>query len=559
MIGLAKKRYSWWLALLLVGGLGLGFKTAGDYFEISKNMEIFGKLFTEVNTVYVDETNPTELMRTGIDAMLQNLDPYTNFYSESQIEESKIMSTGQYSGIGAAIGLRRGKLMVLELYENGPADQAGLRVGDELIGIDQERFSQPALQLEQARNLLLGEKGSQIMIRIKRANKSDESSLTITRGGTSVQQENVPFYGMATDDIGYILLSGFMADAGREVAEAAKKLKADNPELKAYILDLRGNPGGRLDQAVEVSNVFLPEGEFITEMKGRTRESKQKFYTLKAPVNTEIPLAVLVNSGSASASEIVSGSIQDLDRGVIIGQRSFGKGLVQNVLPLSYNTQMKVTIARYFTPSGRCIQAIDYSQRNADGSVGRVADSLVKAFKTRNGRTVYDGGGVDPDLAVPLSPTPPIAKALNEQGLIFDFVTDFAQKNEEISSPREFKISDALYQEFVEYVSGRDFAFDTKTDQQVKQFEKLLGKADMAADMQEEVAALKERLVAEKNRDLTRHQQAISKLLHREIINRYYFKQGVLEASFVGDPVLLEAIEVLNDPPAYSATLSGKK
>ena len=348
-----------------------------------------------------------------------------------------------------------------------------------------------------------------------------------------------------------------MGNAGKEVAAATKKLKKDNPSMNAIILDLRGNPGGRLDQAVEVSNVFIPKGQLITEMRGRTPESKGRFPTLYPAVDTDIPLAVLVNNRSASASEIVAGSIQDLDRGIIVGQRSFGKGLVQNVRPLSYNTQMKVTIARYFTPSGRCIQAIDYSQRNrnADGSAGKIADSLINEFKTRNGRLVYDGGGVDPDVAVNPPAMPPVIRALNEQGIIFDYTTQFASQHDSIASPRDFNITDAMYADFSAFVQERGFDFSTQTDKQLEILEKVMEKAGHAPEMEAKLNKLKQELQTEKGRDLTRHKAAISEQLRTEIINRYYYKQGVLEAAFSHDPVILKAVELLNSSEKYKQIL----
>ena len=542
------------LAILLF--FSVGFKTAGDYFEISKNMDIFGKLYTEVNRVYVDETNPTDLMHKGIDSILKTLDPYTNFYSESQIENSKIYSTGQYSSIGAEVGIRGNKVLILELFEKGPADEAGLQVGDELVKIDDETISEVARTLDDVNNLLLGEQGSMVTLTVKRPGEGIEQEISIARGGTETQRENVPFSGMVNNDIGYILQTGFMQDAGREVAQALISFKKENPNLKGVILDLRGNPGGRVDEAVNVSNVFINQGERIVEMRGRTPESRQSFRTLRQPVDTDIPVAVLVNRRSASASEIVAGSIQDLDRGVIIGQRSFGKGLVQNVRPLSYNTQMKITIARYYTPSGRCIQAIDYFHRDAEGQAGKVADSLISEFKTRNGRIVYDGGGIDPDIPISAEDNPPVRQGLIEQGLIFDFVTRFSQTHDSIAGPRAFQLNDEIYEEFVAFVRERGFDFPTQTDKQLENMREVLKKESRASDLAQTLASFEKLLEEEKQKDLFRHKDAISIQLKREIINRYFFKQGVLMASFEDDPLILEAVEVLNDTERYKSLLT---
>ena len=554
-----KKRQTHILALVaILLFFTVGFKTAGDYFEISKNMDIFGKLYTEVNRVYVDETSPTDLMHKGIDSILKTLDPYTNFYSESQIENSKIFSTGQYSSIGAEVGIRGDKVLILELFEKGPADEAGLQVGDELLKIDTEEIAQAARTLDDVNNLLLGEQGSAVELTIKRPGEDVEKHITVMRGGTDTQRENVPFSGMVSNDIGYILQTGFMQNAGREVAQALISFKKENSNLKGVILDLRGNPGGRVDEAVNVSNVFIDQGERIVEMRGRTPESQQSFRTLRQPVDTAIPVVVLVNARSASASEIVAGSIQDLDRGVIIGQRSFGKGLVQNVRPLSYNTQMKITIARYYTPSGRCIQSIDYFNRSDDGQAGKVADSLISEFKTRNGRIVYDGGGIDPDIPILAEANPPVRQGLIEQGLIFDFVTRFAQQNDSIDGPREFKLNDDIYKEFVAFVRERGFKFPTQTDKQLENMREILKKEAKASELDQTLTSFEKLLEEEKQKDLFRHKDAISIQLKREIINRYYYKQGILEAAFEDDPLILEAVKVIKDPEQYKSLLTNK-
>jgi carboxyl-terminal processing protease len=551
------KKMAGWVGLIFIFfSLGFITQTKDEFFEVAKNMEILGQVYKEINQIYVDETNPTQLMRTNIEAILSDLDPYTNFYSESQIEYSKVMSTGQYSGIGAEIGVRENKVIILELFENGPADQAGLRVGDEVEKIDDETIGDGDQALEKANSLILGEKGSEVQVTVSRSGDDSPLTFTLARGGTESQSENVPYYGMATPTIGYILLSGFTQNAGSEVADAANKLKADHPEIEGFILDLRGNPGGRLNEAVNVSNVFIPKGQLITEMRGRTVESKNTFYTRFPPVDTEIPLAVLVNSRSASASEIVSGSIQDLDRGVVVGQRSFGKGLVQNVIPLSYNTQMKITIAKYYTPSGRCIQAIDYSHRNEDGSVGRVPDSLINEFKTKNGRIVYDGGGVYPDIVVEKPALQPVTKALKEQGVIFDFVTQYSQEYDSIPSPQEFEVSDEVYDQFISFVKNRDFSFETNTEKQLTQFDKSLSVEAYGDELTEEISSLRENLAQQKDQDLRTRKDQILPLLKKEIINRYYYKQGVLEASFKDDPDIQVAIDVLKDKERYQKILT---
>ncbi|GAB4407839.1 MAG: S41 family peptidase [Bacteroidia bacterium] len=545
------------MMLVLIGSLGFITQTAGDLFEISKNLEIFGKLYTEVNKVYVDETNPTALMRTGIDAMLASLDPYTNFYSESQIDLSRLINSGQYSSIGVEVGRRGGQVVIVEVEGGGPADAGGLLVGDAVLEVDNLVLTGSGQTLEEVRNLLMGQKGTPVRLLIQRADEPEPRSFLIERGGVTVEEENVPYAGLIQPEIGYIQLTGFMANAGQEVATALKRCQEQSPGLRGVILDLRGNPGGRLDQAVAVSNVFIGQGELITEMRGRTTDSRSKFYTMLPPVDAQIPLVVLINGRSASASEIVSGSIQDLDRGVIVGRRSFGKGLVQNVRPLeSYNTQMKITIAKYYTPSGRCIQALDYAHRQPDGSVGRIPDSLIQAFKTKNGRLVYDGGGVDPDIEV-VKPAPqPISQALKDQNLIFDFATRYVAAHDSIAPARTFAIDDATFEAFVAFVRERGFAFRTVTEQQLDALADQLAREGYDDDSESTFAELRRKIEMQKEADLYHHRDEIADLLRTEIVGRYYFRAGLVEAAFDTDPDLLRAIEVLRDPVQYKALLS---
>ncbi len=533
--------------------LFVGFKTADKYFEISRNMDIFGKVFTEVNSVYVDETNPTQMMQTGINGMLAEMDPYTNFFPESMIEQSIVLNSGQLSGIGAGLGNRGKEVIIMELFQEGVADKAGLRVGDKLLKIDDEIIGPAGRSLEEAQNLIQGESGSTVTLTYER--DGQETVVTVVRGGNASQPENVPFSGMINEEVGYILLNNFMGSAGNEVSTALKNLKNDHPEMNSVVLDLRGNPGGRLDEAVNVCNVFLPNGTFITEMKGRTPSSNQKFRTILQPVDEEIPLVVLVDENSASASEIVSGAIQDLDRGVIVGRRSFGKGLVQNVRPLTYNTQMKITIARYYIPSGRCIQSIDYFHRNPDGSVGQVPDSAVNAFETKNGRIVYDGGGILPDVIVEKSPDLPVLAALKTQGYLFDYVTKFKSEHDTITSPRVFQVDNTTYEDFVLFERERGFEFNTGSESALNSLEKALESEEMGNTTSEEVQSLKDEIARLKVRDLDRHQERIAEELRKMIVSRYYFKEGLLESGFSFDQDIRKAVDVLRDVPSYREIL----
>ena len=552
-------RYLAVLVAVLCFSVGFITPTGGDLFEVSRNMEIFGRLYTEVNKVYVEETDPTGLMRTGIDAMLAHLDPYTNFYSESQIDLSRLMNSGQYSGIGVEVGRRADKILIMEVEGESPADSAGLLVGDEIMAIDEVPVSGVEQRtVEDVRNLLLGERGSTFVLTIQRPGEPGPRELVLTRGASEASEVNVPYFGLIDSTRGYIELSGFMGNAGREVADAVKALRAQAPGLRGIILDLRSNPGGRLDQAVAVSNVFIPQGELITEMRGRTAESRNKFYTMLPPVDTEIPVVVLINGRSASASEIVAGSIQDLDRGVVVGQRSFGKGLVQNVRPLTFNTQMKVTIAKYYTPSGRCIQAIDYSVRQPDGSVGRIPDSLINSFRTSRGRLVYDGGGIAPDVAVEKAALAPVSRALQAQNLIFDFVSEYVRGHDSIAGPRAFRLPAGVFADFVAFVEARGFDFQTNSERQLDHFAESLTAGQYTEALAPQVAALRDKMAAQKAAGLERHRDEIERLLELEIIRRYYFHRGAVEASFDRDPDLLEALRLLDDPARYQAILAGE-
>lgn len=533
--------------------LFVGFKTADKYFEISRNMDIFGKVFTEVNSVYVDETNPTQMMQTGINGMLAEMDPYTNFFPESMIEQSIVLNSGQLSGIGAGLGNRGKEVIIMELFQEGVADKAGIRVGDKLVKIDDEIIGPTGRSLEEAQNLIQGESGSTVTLTFQRA--GEDQVVTLVRGGNAAQPENVPFSGMINEEVGYILLNNFMGSAGNEVSSALKNLKNDHPEMNSVVLDLRGNPGGRLDEAVNVCNVFLPNGTFITEMKGRTSTSNQKFRTILQPVDEEMPLVVLVDENSASASEIVSGAIQDLDRGVIVGRRSFGKGLVQNVRPLTYNTQMKITIARYYIPSGRCIQSIDYFHRNTDGSAGQVPDSAVKAFETKNGRIVYDGGGILPDVIVEKETELPVLSALKSQGYLFDYVTKFKSEHDSIPPSRVFQVDNATYEDFVLFVRDRGFEFNTGSESALTDLEKALESEEMGSTTASELSELQEAIARLKVRDLDRHQERIAEELRKLIVSRYYFKEGLLESGFAFDQDIRKAVEVLKDVPAYREIL----
>ncbi|MEZ4825301.1 MAG: S41 family peptidase [Bacteroidia bacterium] len=545
------------ITLIIAVSFSVGFITniTDNYFEISKNLDIFGKLYREINSFYVDDTDPSRLMRTGIDAMLGSLDPYTNYISEEDAEDFRFMSTGQYGGVGALIGKMHNQIVVVEPYEGYPADKAGLKAGDIILKINNEVITGDK-DVADVRNILRGEKGTEVKLTVQKPGEDQTREISLTRDRIKV--DNVPYFGMITDKVGYISLTGFTQDAGLEVQEATKALKKDNPSLSGIILDLRGNPGGRLDEAVNVANVFVPENELIVETRGRIDGSRHVHHAQRKPVDTEIPLAVIVNNRSASASEIVAGSIQDLDRGIIIGQRSFGKGLVQNIRPLSYNTQLKVTTAKYYTPSGRCIQAINYAERNEDGSVARIPDSLKNEFLTRNGRKVFDGGGIEPDVPVDVFKANIVTNELNNQNLIFDFATYFVQKNPSIPSPRQFTITDDIYREFTEFVRGQKFDYETSAEKQMAKLIETVEKESYSEQLRSTLNDMDRKLDQVKDKDLIKHKKEIALLLRQEIARRYYYKPGEIQVTFSDDPDVLAAVRTLESAQTYSQILSKK-
>lgn len=549
-----------WLLLVLPALVIVNFSfysrpAEDDYFEITKNLDIFGKMYREVHSYYVDDIEPTDFMRTGIDAMLKSLDPYTNYISASEIEDYRFMSTGQYGGIGAVIGKVNGKVVITEPYEGYPAVKAGLIAGDEIVQIDAEKITKENVKTVDVRNLLRGQPKTTVTLKIKRDGKPEPFVVDVERADIKIP--NVPFKGMIDDKVGYISLTGFTSGAAKEVKAAIESLKKESPNLSGIVLDLRGNPGGLLFEAIDISNLFVPQGEKIVETRGKSEGTLKTYSARNNAVDTEIPLAVLINRRSASASEIVSGVMQDLDRGVVVGQRSFGKGLVQTTRPLSFNSQIKVTTAKYYTPSGRCIQAIDYSHRNEDGSVGKIADSLQKSFSTAAGRTVKDGGGIQPDIEVKIPDYHTVTQELLRKSVIFDFATHYRVTHEAIAPPREFEITDEIYNEFVAYCKEKDFKFETKTEKEFARLKELMEEEKYADALGNELNAIEQKISAEKATDLMEFRNEIATFLKSEIVKRYYFRSGEVESSFDMDPDVLEARKVLADQARYNKILSG--
>ncbi len=520
-------------------------------FEIAKNLDIFHTLFRELTIHYVDDVNAAELIKTGIDEMLASLDPYTNFIPESDIEDFRFMTTGQYGGIGALIMRRGDYIFISETYEGFPADKAGLLPGDKILEINEH--SAKNRNQEEVSTLLKGQPGTEVIIVLERGGHDKPLTKTLVR--EVVKIDNIPYYGMLDETTGYIKLTSFTQNAGREVRDAFNTLKNEN-NLENIVLDLRGNGGGLLHEAVNITNIFIDKGNVVVKTKGKIEERNMINRTLNNAIDKEIPLVVLVDRSSASASEIVSGAIQDFDRGVIIGQRTFGKGLVQNVVPLSYNTQLKVTVAKYYIPSGRCIQAIDYAHRNEDGSVAAIPDSLKVAFETRSGRTVYDGGGVEPDIYVEPRVFNNISIALLTNFHIFEYANNFYRTHNEIPPADQFEITDDIYADFVQFLEGKEYNYTTESEHLSAMLKKA-AKDEMYIDIiAPELEAIKEKINKSKKDDLTVFREEISFILKNEIVGRYYKQKGRVIATLSEDPEIAAALEVFKNKEQFHALLT---
>ncbi|SFF34697.1 S41 family peptidase [Thermoflexibacter ruber] len=521
------------------------------YFEVMKNLEIFGSLFKEVNTYYVDEISPNELMNEGINSMLNSLDPYTNYIPEDQIEDYRIMTTGQYAGIGIETITREdGKTLITKPMKGFVGEKSGLLIGDQILKID--GIDVTTKNGNEISHLLKGQAGSPIEVVVKRF--GSDKPLTFKMVREKISTTNVPYFGMVSNEVGLIQLTDFTYNASKEVKDALLKLKEQG--AKNIILDLRDNPGGLLGEAVNISNLFVPKGSEIVSTKGKVKEWNKKYNALNNALDTDIPLTVLINSSSASAAEIVCGVIQDYDRGVLIGQNSFGKGLVQVTRSLSYNSKLKVTVAKYYIPSGRCIQAVDYSNRNPDGSVGKVPDSLRVAFKTKIGRVVYDGGGVKPDIENEKPHVPQILSVMLRKGLIFDYATEFRVKNASIAPAKEFKLSDAQYQDFVKWLANKDLDYKTRVERTIESLEKTAKEEKYYDDIKPQLNTLKDKLFHNKDNDLQKFKSEIKEELEKEIASRYYFADGRMEASFDDDPDIKAALALFKDESKYKKILS---
>jgi len=543
------------LAGLFIVLFSVGFTTIRNKdLEIVKNLDIYYTLFRELNMFYVDETDPEELVSTSINAMLSSLDPYTTYIPESNMDDFKFQTTGEYGGIGSLIRRSGDYVIIAEPYEGFPAAKSGLRAGDKIIKVNGKPADKQ--DIEKVSDQLKGQPGTELILTIERYGEEKALDFSLVREKISVR--NVPYYGMTDPHTGYIRISNFTTGAGKEVEEALRDLKK-NSEMNSLILDLRSNPGGLLIEAVRICNLFVDKGELIVSTKGKMKQWDSDYSTQHEPVDKDIPLVVLVNQGSASASEIVAGALQDLDRAVIVGQRTFGKGLVQTTRPLKYNAQLKVTTAKYYIPSGRCIQALDYSHRNEDGSVGMIPDSLISEYTTSTGRPVYDGGGIQPDFEVKSDMLSEITMQLYAQNLIFDYATIYRSEHDEITSPENFRISDSEYKLFEAFVEDRDFEFMTESEQAFNQLVKTAKQEKYYQIASDEFSSLEEKLSHNNLKDLKTFQDEIREILSEEIISRYYYQAGRIRAQIQEDTQLEKAIEILAEPGLAREVLSGNK
>ena len=533
------------IALLSFGSLAF----VNNYFELSKNIEIFTSLYREVNTYYVDEIDPAKFMRTGIDAMLKSLDPYTDYISESEIEDFRFMTTGQYGGIGSLISKMDEDIVIADPYEGFPAQKADLRAGDVIMEIEGQ--SMKGKNTEDVSKLLKGQPRTEVRVKISRIGEPKPLDKVLIR--EEIKVSSVSYSGMLNDKVGYINLSGFRTNAANEVLQAFNDLKKQG--MEKLVFDLRGNLGGSLDEAIRISGIFIPRGSVVVDTKGKVKEWDKTYRTTNEPADVNIPIVVLIDGSSASASEIVSGVIQDYDRGIVVGQKSFGKGLVQTVRPLTYNTQVKITTAKYYIPSGRCIQAINYAEKDGNNRPVKTPDSLKTAFQTRNGRVVYDAGGVTPDVTTELRKLNNITAVLLGKRHVFNYATLFRSKHEAIASPEEFVVTDEIYADFLAYISDKDYDYTTESEKLLEDFKEKAAKEKYFDAVAAEYDALLEKKKRDKAQDITKHKDEIIYFLEQEIVSRYYYQQGRLRATFDEDEEVKEAIRLLNDAPAYAAVL----
>ena len=526
-------------------------QTSSD-FEISKNLEILTSLYKELNTNYVDGANPSELMKTGIDAMLDKLDPYTVFIPESEIEDYRFMTTGEYGGIGSLIHKQGNYIVISEPYENSPAQKSGLKAGDKIVKINDKDAA--GKSVDDVSSVLKGQPGTSFKLVVEREGQPNTLSFDIVREKISI--EPVSYAGMLESGIAYIRLNSFTQTASSEVKKALLDLKEKNT-VTGLVLDLRDNGGGLLTEAVNIVNLFVKKNELVVSTKGKQKDKNRSYQTMMEPVDVNLPLVILVNGSSASASEIVAGALQDLDRAVVVGSRTYGKGLVQNVFPLSYNTQVKITVAKYYIPSGRCIQEIDYGHKDASGGVSEIPDSLITAYKTKHGRTVYDGKGIAPDVTTDTTKLSTVLYNLITKYIIFDYATKYAVAHPLIGPAESFRLSDEDYNDFVAFTGKKGFEYITVAEKELETMKKAAIYENSWNDIESLYNSMKEAIATHKKHELIENKEDISAILQQEIVSRYYYQKGRIISTLSDDKELKSATDVLKNQVSYTSILDG--
>lgn len=548
-------------AFIVMLGMGMtSFKEDDRNFQISKNLDIFNSIFKELDMFYVDTVNAEKMIQTGVEGMLSLTDPYTEYYPEEEVSSLKEMTTGKYGGIGAAIRYYEAKdrIAVVEPTEGMPAAEAGVKAGDIILSVGGKEMVRGDMKPQEfsskVSEALRGEPGTSFVLKVLRPLKNDSTVMEFKITRKNIRTNPVPYYGMVKDSIGYLALSSFTENSAKDFKKAFIELKQKG--AKSLIIDLRDNGGGSLSEAVDIVNLYVPKGQEIVVTKGKVRQAQGSYKTQNEPVDTQIPLAVLVNGATASASEIVSGSLQDLDRAVVIGSRTFGKGLVQTIRPLPYNGTLKVTTSKYYIPSGRCIQAIDYAKKNADGSVARTPDSLTTVFHTAAGREVRDGGGIRPDIEVKGDKIPNIVFYLMNDDLIFDYATQYCWDHPTLASVDDFKLTDADYEAFKKLVKSRNFTYDRQSEKMLKSLKEISEFEGYMTEAAEEFKALEKKLNHNLDRDLDYFAKPIKEYISQEIVTRYFYQRGAAMERLKDDTDLEEAIKVLQNPVRYREILS---
>jgi len=534
--------------ILLFSAIFFSFDDTDD-FDLAKNLDIYQTLIRELRLYYVDDIQSAKIIQTSIEEMLESLDPYTVYYPESKIEDFKFMTTGQYGGVGALIRKDGSDVIIERVYKDYPADHAGLRPGDIIKKVENKQLGNA--NTDDVSELLKGVPNTEVQLSVFRPYTKENLILTVKR--EKIHVKNVPYSGMINAETGYIKLTGFTQSAYEEVKEALIKIKKNN--ATQVVLDLRGNPGGLLNQSVKIVSLFVEKGTDVVSTKGKMKQWNQNLRTGKQPIDEDMDIVVLVNRNSASASEIVSGALQDLDRAVIVGQRTYGKGLVQTTRDLTYNAKLKITTAKYYIPSGRCIQALDYAHRNPDGSVGHVPDSLISKFKTKNGRTVYDGGGILPDIEIKEHNINALSIYLMQNFIIFDYANNFSFINKSIAKATDFKISDQQYDDFVEYVLSRDIKYETETDKALKYLIEKAKQEQYYQNVSSDIELLENDLKHDVRGDLNHFKADIKELLSRAIVIRYYYQSGLIQYALENDSEISESLKILNNDTKYQAIL----